>query len=58
MATLTLTGVQWSLVVHALRHWADVSERLFETEDADKSQAMATTVGQLLAEQGWLTEPP
>lgn len=56
MATLTLTGTQWNLVVFALQYWADVDERLSDVEGATKSRAIATAVEQRLAEHGWATE--
>ena len=48
-ATMTLTGAQWSLVVVALRHWADVSESLAKTGEADKSRTLADGIEQQLA---------
>jgi hypothetical protein len=55
-ATMTLDGTQWKLIVFALRYWAEVDERLSDAEGAAKSRAIATVVGQRLAEQGWSTE--
>ncbi len=55
-ATMTLTGAQWNLVIVALHYWADVDERLSDAEGAVKSRAIATAVGQQLAEQGWSPE--
>lgn len=52
MATMTLTSVQWSLVVFALQYWADVEEGLADAEAAAKSRAIATAIAQRLAEHG------
>ncbi|MEU7905012.1 hypothetical protein [Actinoplanes sp. NPDC049118] len=57
-ATMTLTGLQWKLVVFALNCWADVDERMSDAEGAARSRAIATAVGQRLAEQGWSPESP
>ncbi|GAA2532520.1 hypothetical protein GCM10010201_35010 [Pilimelia columellifera subsp. columellifera] len=53
MATVTLSGAQWDLVVLALRHWADVDERLSDAAGAAKSRAVATALGRQLAARGW-----
>ena len=55
---MTLTSVQWNLVVSALRHWAHVDERLSDNEAAARSQAIAAAIGQRLAEQGCSVETP
>lgn len=55
-ATMTLTRAQWGLVVFALNHWATVSESLSKPDEAAESRALAATVGQRLAEQGWSPE--
>ncbi|GAA3287865.1 hypothetical protein Dvina_15425 [Dactylosporangium vinaceum] len=52
-APVTLAGAQWSLIVHALHHWADVDERLADTETAARSRAIAADVSHRLAAQGW-----
>jgi hypothetical protein len=57
-ATMTLAGVQWNLVIFALHYWADVGVRLSDAEGAARSRAIATTIGQRLAEQGWSPESP
>ncbi|MCX4390384.1 hypothetical protein OG777_26165 [Micromonospora peucetia] len=56
MATMTLTNVQWDLVIFALNYWADVDVRLSDAEGAARSRAIATVIGQLLAEQRWSPE--
>ncbi|KUL34304.1 hypothetical protein [Actinoplanes awajinensis] len=53
VATMTLTDAQWSLVVFALRHWAEVDERLSDAEGAARSRAIAADIEHHLAEQGW-----
>ena len=57
-ATVTLTGVQWNLVVFALRYWADVDESLSDADGAAESRAIADAVGQRLVEQGWSPGTP
>lgn len=58
MATLSLTGGQWNLVILALRRWADVDEDIGDTAGAARSRAIATTIRQRLIEQGWWPETP
>jgi hypothetical protein len=58
MATMTLTGGQWNLVVFALRHWADVDEHIGDFAGAVRSRAIATSIRQRLVEQGWSPETP
>jgi hypothetical protein len=58
LATMTLTGAQWSLVIFALHHWADVDERLSDAEGAAKSRAIATAIEHQLVKQGWSPELP
>lgn len=52
MATITLAGAQWSLVVFALNYWADVAEQL-DALTAAKSRVIVAEIEQQLAEQGW-----
>jgi hypothetical protein len=58
MATVTLTRAQWKLIVFALRHWADVDERIADAENAATSRAIATAVEQRLVEQAGSPETP
>ncbi|MEU7750305.1 hypothetical protein AB0B57_02680 [Micromonospora sp. NPDC049101] len=57
-ATMVLTNVQWNLVIFALHYWAEVAVRLSDAEGAARSRAIATVIGQRLAEQGWSPAPP
>ncbi|MFG2050860.1 hypothetical protein ACGFIW_25930 [Micromonospora sp. NPDC048935] len=57
-ATVTLTGVQWRLVVVALRHWAAVAESLSDAEVAARSRAIATALVRRLTERGRSPESP
>lgn len=43
-ATLTLDAAQWGLVIFALRHWAQVDERMSDFEEAARSRALATVL--------------
>lgn len=52
MATVTLTGAQWNLVVFALRYWADIDESLSDAKGAAESRAIADALGQRIVEQG------
>src|SRR5204863_1706089 len=38
IATVTLTGAQWNLVVFALRYWADVDESMSDAKGAAESR--------------------
>jgi hypothetical protein len=53
MAMVTLTGAQWTLVVFALRYWADVDEGVSDAQGAAESRAIADAVEQRLVEKGW-----
>ncbi|MBM2620519.1 hypothetical protein JIG36_33965 [Actinoplanes sp. LDG1-06] len=53
-ATVTLSRVQWKLVVHALEEWAEVSARVQNTEEATSQRAIAASVTQHLASRGVL----
>ena len=58
MATMTLTGRQWELVLSALHFWADVDESMSDTEGAAESRAAAAALRQRLTEVGWSPEQP
>jgi hypothetical protein len=52
LATVTLTRRQWDLVIHALRHWAEVDESLSDFRTAAESRAVATAIQHRLDRSG------
>ncbi|MFA1541674.1 hypothetical protein [Actinomadura monticuli] len=55
-ATMTLTAVQWELVLSALARWSAVSASLGDPESgaaAEEERAIATLIRAQLATQGW-----
>ncbi|MEU7868710.1 hypothetical protein [Dactylosporangium sp. NPDC049140] len=57
-ARMSLSGAQWSLVVLALRYWADVDERMSDVDGAARSRGIATSVEQRLVSLGWSPATP